>query len=296
MKYKTPMAFDTAIKHRIARLSRESGRDIQRQRKLIAFDRLMARFAVADVAYLIKGGFVLELRLERARTTKDIDISLYGNTSDLVGQVRQVAGIDIGDFFEFHVEKEKEKEMDIAAAKYGGMRLRCIARLGGKEFVTFRLDVAVADPPAPDLDFLFSIDSLVFAGIEPVQHPVISREHHIAQKLHAYTLPREQANSRVKDLPDIALLATTPGSLSKSAVRAAIDATFTNRKRHNRPARLPLPPSDWVGKYATIAHDNDLSWATLDAVYAAAATFIDPVLAEPSDDDAIWDLATWSWQ
>lgn len=298
MKYKTPRDFERAIKDHAARRSQETGKSIQRQRKLIAIDRLMARFAVADVPYLVKGGFVLEVRLERARTTKDIDLSLYGDTHDLIEQVRRVVGVDIGDFFEFEVGPPKEEDKGTItgpAAKYGGVRLHCTAKLGGKKFEEFGLDVAIADPPAPDPDYLFSIDSLVFADIEPVQHPMISREHHIAQKLHAYTLPRDRENSRVKDLPDLGLLALT-GPLSKHAVRAAIDVTFTNRTTHHRPARLPPPPANWAKKYTEIAEADELPWPTLDAVYAAARAFIDPVLAEPSADDAIWDLATWSWR
>lgn len=298
MRYKTPLAFRSAIETRIARMSRETGKDVQRLRKLFAFDRLIERFAVADAPYLVKGGFVLERRLDRSRTTKDIDLSIYGDTNDLLEHIRRVASGDVGDFFEFEVrlpKKQAKANMAGPGAKYGGVRLVCTAKLGGKQFEEFGLDVAIADPPDLEPDYLFSIDSLDFAQIERRRHPMISREHHIAQKLHAYTLPRDRENSRVKDLPDFGLLAMT-GPLSRRAVRAAIDVTFTNRTTHDRPARLPPPPESWVDTYAKMAREDDLPWPTLDAVYAAARTFIDPVLAEPSADDAIWDLATWSWR
>jgi hypothetical protein len=45
----------------------------------LVFDRFLARVvAVLGDAVLLKGGLVLELRLERARTTKDIDLRVTG--------------------------------------------------------------------------------------------------------------------------------------------------------------------------------------------------------------------------
>jgi hypothetical protein len=51
-------------------------------------------------------------------------------------------------------------------------------------------------------------DLLAFAGIAPPTLRLYPIETHIAEKLRAYTMPRPRPNSRVKDLPDIALLAT----------------------------------------------------------------------------------------
>ena len=48
-----------------------------RLRKMVAFDRSLARLAKKEPeAWIVKGGFALQTRLgERARTTKDIDVS-----------------------------------------------------------------------------------------------------------------------------------------------------------------------------------------------------------------------------
>jgi hypothetical protein len=40
---------------------------------------------------------------------------------------------------------------------------------------------------------------------------MIAREQQFAEKIHAYTLPRNAANSRVKDLVDLALLIGSGG-------------------------------------------------------------------------------------
>ena len=53
---------------------------LARKRQLLVFDRFLARVvAIFGDAALLKGGLVLELRLERARTTKDIDLRVIGS-------------------------------------------------------------------------------------------------------------------------------------------------------------------------------------------------------------------------
>jgi hypothetical protein len=71
--YDTPGAFKSALEDRLEAAS-TSGVDFARRRQLLVFDRFLARMAVAfGDAVMLKGGLVLELRLERARTTKDVD-------------------------------------------------------------------------------------------------------------------------------------------------------------------------------------------------------------------------------
>lgn len=100
-------------------------------------------------------------------------------------------------------------------------------------------------------------------------------------------------NSRVKDLPDIALLASI-GELKATRVRAAIEQTFTHRATHPIPATMPDPPDVWRAPYAALAMEDDLPWATLDLVTVAARLFLDPVLAD--DAARVWDPTSWSWK
>jgi hypothetical protein len=74
--YTSPQTFKQALEQRL-RTASKSGVDFARRRQLLVFDRFLARIvAVLGDAVLLKGGLVLELRLERARTTKDIDLRL----------------------------------------------------------------------------------------------------------------------------------------------------------------------------------------------------------------------------
>ena len=75
--YNSPNAFKEALEQRL-RSASKNGVDFARRRQLLVFDRFLARVvAVLRDTVLLKGGLVLELRLERARTTKDIDLRIW---------------------------------------------------------------------------------------------------------------------------------------------------------------------------------------------------------------------------
>lgn len=132
---------------------------------------------------------------------------------------------------------------------------------------------------------------LAFAGVLPSQLPVYPRETHIAEKLHAYTLPRPRENTRVKDLPDLALLATT-GPFEGELLRKAIEATFAHRKTHPVPPEVPDPPSSWVPVYERMARLDGLPWRGLADLTLAVRQFLDPVLGGVSK---AWRPDAWVW-
>lgn len=155
-----------------------------------------------------------------------------------------------------------------------------------------RRDVAFADPMLGDPARIVGPDLLGFAGVAPPTLPVYPIETHIAEKLHAYTMPRSRPNSRVKDLPDMALLASAQ-ALDARRLRAALEQTFAFRDTHPLPSRLPAPAASWEASYAAMASEDRLAWSTLAAVTTAAQAFLDPVLA--GGLAASWDPARWSW-
>jgi hypothetical protein len=106
-------------------------------------------------------------------------------------------------------------------------------------------------------------------------------------------MPRNRPNTRVKDLPDLALLGTIR-PLDAARVREAIQRTFGSRRMHPVPARLPSPPEAWTVPYARMAELDDLPWRTLTEVEAVARAFLDPLLS--SEGDARWDRHSWIWK
>ena len=78
MSYQTGQAFRRALEARLLNQSIQGAVSLVRLRKLVAFDRFLARLlAVRPDGWMLKGGLALQLRLgQRARTTKDIDVLL----------------------------------------------------------------------------------------------------------------------------------------------------------------------------------------------------------------------------
>jgi hypothetical protein len=77
-EYATATAFRMALEARLNTMAREQGIDVQRLRRQVTFDRLLCRlFHDPSAPWLLKGGYAMELRLEVARTTRDIDLSLH---------------------------------------------------------------------------------------------------------------------------------------------------------------------------------------------------------------------------
>jgi hypothetical protein len=177
--------------------------------------------------------------------------------------------------------------------QYDGLRYRAECRLAGKFYgQPFGVDVAFGDPIFGEPEIVVAEDLLSFAGIAPPTLRLYPLESHIAEKLHAYTMPRSRPNSRVKDLPDLGLLATVR-PLDAKRVRAALEQTFTFRKTHALPSAVPPPPEAWGTPYEAMAREDQLPWPTLVDVTKVAQLFLDPVLAGALDAD--WDPDTWTW-
>lgn len=162
---------------------------------------------------------------------------------------------------------------DLDAAPYGGARFPIEARMDGRIFVEFHINIAAGEVVMRPVDTTKGRDWLKFAGIPAPSFPTISREQHFAEKVHAYTLPRPSTNSRARDLVDMVLLITSVKKLNPLLVRKAIDATFKRRKTHELPAALKPPPADWKEPYAGLARQCGIS-EDLDHAFELADSFL----------------------
>ena len=76
-RYETPAALRRALEDRFLLLVRRDGGDINRWRRQAAFDRLLCRlFREPSAPWLLKGGYAMELRIRKARTTRDLDLAI----------------------------------------------------------------------------------------------------------------------------------------------------------------------------------------------------------------------------
>jgi hypothetical protein len=263
-RYETPAAFRRALEDRLKARSREQGTDLQRLRRSVAFDRLLCRlFSSPDGQWVLKGGYAMELRIQTARATKDIDLSLppgsvrAGTTNQnalLQEMLQDALDTDLGDYLTFLVGAAM---LDLDAAPYGGARFPVTSSMAGKPFVKFHLDLGVGDAADEPFETFTGTDWLAFAGIPRGEFRGLSREGQFAEKLHAYTRPREgRENSRVKDLVDMILLIDLGLDLSRQA--HAINRTFHRRGSHPLPLQLEAPPEFWSGSYPSLAQECGL--------------------------------------
>ncbi|HKW35633.1 MAG TPA: nucleotidyl transferase AbiEii/AbiGii toxin family protein [Candidatus Acidoferrum sp.] len=276
-KYATAAAFRRALEDRLQDIAGKESVDLQRLRRQVAFDRLLARlFQTAQPSaspWVLKGGYAMELRIKAARTTKDIDLTMRSTPSSggkkdgkkslaVLEKLQEATAFRGEDFFVYTIG---EPISDLDAAPYGGARFPIEARLDGRVFVGFHLDVGIGDAVMEPLEVIEGRDWLGFAGIARPSLYMISREQQFAEKLHAYTLPRPGAvNSRVRDLVDMVLLIQS-GALSVDKVTEAIRVTFERRKTHSLPTILPVPPAEWQKPYQALAHECGLSGLVKDA-------------------------------
>jgi hypothetical protein len=205
----------------------------------------------------------MELRYRpRARTTKDIDLSVKTVAATLHERLRQVrdelqtaADADLGDFFVFQIG---EPSSELQGAPDGGARFPVNAILGGRSFAKFHLDVGFGDPVLSAPDQLVGQDFLGFAGIPPAQAAAIPKAQQFAEKIHAYTKPwSDRTNTRTKDLIDLVLfLAVDPPSHDE--MRSAIEKTFVTRATHSIPKTLSPPPESWDDVYTEMANEVGL--------------------------------------
>jgi len=275
VKYRTSVAFRTALEDRL-KAARQDGVGLARLRKRVVFERLLARLhAVAPDAWVLKGGFALELRLgAQARTTKDIDVDWAIGEDEAVELLIEAAAVTLYDRFEFAVERSQAED-DLPG---GGQRWTVTATLAGREFERVAIDTGFATEPVLKRDTLTSSHLLDFADIVPIRVPTIAIEQHVAEKLHAYTrtYAADAPSSRVKDLVDLVVIAHTT-TIDADRLTHAINEIFHRRATHPVPEILPPPPNDWEQGWrklvANVPAEEDLRDG-----HATAASLLDPIL------------------
>lgn len=266
---------------------------LARDRKRIAFDRLLARLvATAPDDWVLKGGFAMDLRLsDRARTTKDVDLAWQAEEDAIAEVLLDTAATDLGDYFVVSLERT-EAQPDLLG---GAHRFHVTVSLAGRPFERFLLDVGTHDDLVPGREALITSDLLGFAGIPPVTVPALPLATQLAEKLHAYTRTYEggRPSTRTKDLVDLALVAAL-FPVDASELKAAIDAVFACRAAHRPPDALPTPTPNWRTAYRALATSVGIS-DDLDVGHAAAASMLDPVLGKDVTSGT-WDPSGQCWR
>lgn len=295
MKYSTAAAFRQALEERFRQQALETGVAMFRLRKMVAFDRLLARLAAQDRTFwILKGGILLQWLVGwRARATRDVDTETSKTVPVpiLYDLLRQAGSCDLGDWFQFQVGRSLPAA---TGAPLGGARFSVLCRLDGRQFERFHVDVGQGDALLQTPHAISGPSLLDFADIEPARVLCYPPEAQIAEKLHAYTRPyRSGESSRVRDLVDILLLAAF-ARIDGHQLHRAIHATFAAIKSHEVPRQLPAPPAAWRAPYGRIARELALAWKSLEEAAEAASQFLNPIL-QAETAAASWHPDEWRW-
>lgn len=124
-------------------------------------------------------------------------------------------------------------------------------------FVQFNLDVG-GDFLIDDVENISGTNWLEFYGIPAPIIPMISIEQQFAEKLHSYTLPRDQVNTRAKDLIDLILLLQAKIRDIES-FKNTLKRVFRARNTHPLPTVLPEPPTIWQKPFGKMATECGIS-------------------------------------
>jgi len=289
--YQTGADFRRALEERLRTRSLNSGTSLARLRKVVAFDRFLVRLIQYQPdQWILKGGFAIDLRLvNKARTTKDIDVLALMGSADILSSLRSAGSLELGDWFRFEVQPGEARTPD----EIGNLRFPIRSLLDGRTSEEFHIDVGVGDPVIDPVDYLEGPSLLNFSGIQSTLIPCYPVTQQIAEKLYAYTRPHVSGeSSRVKDFVDILLLAGF-GRIDPDRLLLAIQATFDTRNTHPIPLELPDPPVDWSRPYLKLANEVSLNFRNLEEANKAIKAFLNPLLR--SEATRLWEPDHWAW-
>jgi predicted nucleotidyltransferase component of viral defense system len=280
MTYGTPHVLRTALEDRLQRRSQEAGISLDRLRRRVMFERIVARLEVAEPGrWVLKGGMALEVRLgDDARLTKDLDLGLRADVergADIHERLVEVLAVDRdGDGFEFAARTPEILGAD--GAGHVTWRVNVSARLAGRTFGALRLDVS---PRAHELLVTEQVtlpNSLAFAGIPPVVAEIVDVNRHAAEKLHAMVRDfGDRENTRVRDLVDVVLLAEND-LLTPSRLSETVRQVWSERNGTAPPAKLPVFPESWPVRYERLVAQQGV----VAQEYPAARTLVERLWAQ----------------
>ncbi len=277
---------------RMATEARAAGVVARRIHLVVAIDRLLARLLVAAPpgSWVVKGGYANQLRRpERARFTEDLDLRIDAAIEAAPELLAAGLAVDADDDFTYEVAAAAAP---LQGPPRGGLRFVVVARLAGTQLVRFKVDISAADVVVGELEEYLSDPVVERLGFQASQFPVYPVAQHVAEKLHALTMPRNVENTRARDLVDLVWF-IRHFTFRSDALTDACVATFERRATHPWPSALPEPPAAWARAYENWRKELDLADATPAAATSSVARFLEPVFGGVVGSS--WDPATQSW-
>lgn len=272
MTYGTPQALRAALEQRLRNRSADTGVGLDRLRRRVLFERIVARLEAAEPGrWVLKGGMALEVRLrDDARLTKDIDLGLRDDiesAANLHERLVDALAVDRdGDGFELLAAYP-----EVLGADGGGhltWRVKVAASLADRPFHAIQMDISPRAHELVATDRLPLPNSLDFAGVPATVVEIVDVHRHAAEKFHAMLRDYgDRDNSRVRDLVDLVLL-IEHDLLTATAVAASAREVWAERNGVEPPSALPTLPDSWPERYERLAAEHELDSKSFTAAQA----------------------------
>lgn len=288
----TPAGRRASLIVRMSNAARDTGVVPRRIHLVVAIDRLLVRLLqAAPGQWVVKGGYANQLRRpDDARFTEDLDLKIDAAIETAPELLASGFAVDLGDDFSYEVATAPAP---LKGPPGGGLRFVVVARIAGTELVRFKVDVSGADVVVGDFESYLSDPVLEQLGFRRSRFPVYPVDQHVAEKLHALTLPRDVENTRVRDLVDLVWFVRHFTFRSDGLATACI-ATFERRATHAWPPVVGVPPGAWTRAYGVWRAELDLAEPTPAAASSALRSFLEPVyLGIPG---MVWEPDAQAWR
>lgn len=217
-----------SILARLLTLAKIRGDDYSLLLNRFALERLLCRVSLSPHAdrFLLKGALLFALWYDDPhRPTRDADLLGFGpdDADNLIATFRDIAVMDLGDAIVFDPESVRVDAIR-EDNTYGGTRINLVARIGSAR-CALQVDVGFGDAVTPEAATV-TFPTLLQNFQAPVLrvYPIYTV---IAEKYQAMVM-LGQANSRMKDFYDIALIGRRT-ELDGATLARAIAATFARR-------------------------------------------------------------------
>ena len=286
-----------SILARLLTLAKQGGDDYSLLLNRFGMERLLARLSASPHAdrFLLKGALLFALWYDTPhRPTKDADLLGFGpdDETNLIATFRDIAAMDLGDGILFDSDSVKADAIR-EDNTYGGTRITLVARIGSAR-CALQIDVGFGDAVTPGPQTV-AYPTLLPDFLAPTLrvYPIYTV---IAEKYQAMVM-LEQANSRMKDFFDLAVIAQRT-ELDGATLAAAIAATFSRRQTAlptERPLALTQQFSEDTAKlqqWQAFLNKNRIKAASLGDTVA----LLDDLLWPPTQVAATGSRATATWR
>jgi Nucleotidyl transferase AbiEii toxin, Type IV TA system len=293
------MALRAALKDKLTAVAAAHPfRQLAQLQRQFAYDRLLARlFSAPDAdAWVLKGAGALLARLHTARHSADID--LYRRRDELPAAekaLRVAAEVDLGDYFAFDLGSARTLQQAGAVR-----RVPVTARLGTSEYARFHVDLIAGIVMTGQPDRSASLVELDLPGLVQPDYFIYPLADHVADKLAAIHETHSIAggvpvpSTRVKDLADLVLIATTQ-AIDATALHIAVRSEAA-RRALTLPTTVTIPNAPvWDITYRKLAAESPglASHPTLPEAVSLVRKLLDQILTGEASGTWSPSLAEW---